>query len=69
MFMYRAAPTMADEDASMSAQRQTPNELTHLIRKLRWMGMDDEARVVEAQLAACRVTPGDNVIGGPTDTD
>jgi hypothetical protein len=69
MFMDRVAPTKADEDARMSAQCQTPNELIHLIRKLRWMGMEDEARVVEAQLSACRVTPGDNVIGGPTDTD
>jgi|307.fasta_scaffold878565_1 hypothetical protein len=52
-----------------SMQSRGPNELVHLIRKLRWMGMEDEAKIVQEHLAACHPPPGDNVIGGPTDTD
>jgi hypothetical protein len=69
MFMYQATPTNVDKKAGVSLQRRTPNELIHMIRKLRWMGMEDEAKTVQAQLAACRVPTGDNVIGGPVDTD
>lgn len=57
------------EDLDMSAERRTSNELTHLIRKLRWMGMEDEAKIVEGQLAARPVPSGDSVVGGPRDTD
>ena len=67
--MYQATPVKADENAGASLQHRTPNELIHLIRKLRWMGMEDEASIVQAQLAACRVPADDNVIGGPIDTD
>jgi hypothetical protein len=45
--------------ADVSSQHQTPDELIHLIRKLRWMGMEDEAKIVEAQLAVCLVPPAD----------
>ena len=30
-----------DGNAGVSLQHRTPNELIHLIRKLRWMGMED----------------------------
>jgi len=63
------SPASAHERADVASQHRTPNELIHLIRKLRWMGMADEATAVETQLAACGVSPGDNVIAGPRDTD
>jgi hypothetical protein len=67
--MYQATPVKVDENAGVSLQDRTPNELIHLIRKLRWIGMEDEATIVQARLAACRVSADENVIGGPTDTD
>jgi hypothetical protein len=50
-----------------SVAQRTPNELIHLIHKLRWMGMEDDAKIMEAQLAACGVPPEGNVIGDPRD--
>jgi hypothetical protein len=58
-----------DGNAGVSLQHRTPNELIHLIRKLRWMGMEDEAKIVQARLAAYHASPGESVIGGPADTD
>jgi hypothetical protein len=57
------------EESDIGLHHRTADELVHLIRKLRWMGMDDEAEVMQAQLADSRVSPGDNIIGGPRDTD
>lgn len=57
------------QSLDVSVEQRAPNELIHLIRKLRWMGMEDEAKIMEAQVAACRSPPRDNVIGGPRDTD
>lgn len=57
------------EDFDVCLQQRTANEMIHLIRKLRWMGMEDEAKIMQAQLAAFGVRPGDNVVGGPRDTD
>ena len=37
-----------------SAQRAASNECVRLIRKLRWIGMDDEAERVLAQLTGGR---------------
>jgi hypothetical protein len=52
-------------DASL--RDRTPAELVHLIRKLRWMGLDDEAARLEALLA--EVPSGGSVLAGPIDTD
>jgi hypothetical protein len=61
--------TVESELPEGSTQDRPPNELVQLIRKLRWMGMEDEAKIMQEQLAACHPPPGDNVIGGPRDTD
>jgi hypothetical protein len=42
-------------------------ELIKLIRKLRWIGMDEEARRAQADLASRSTT--DCVLAGPTDKD
>jgi hypothetical protein len=51
-----------------SAQQQA-NELIRLIRKLRWMGMEEEAKRVQAELARCGVEPADSVLATSRETD
>jgi hypothetical protein len=50
----------------MSA-RQHANELIMLIRKLRWMGMEEEAERAETALGG--ISPADGVLATPSDTD
>ena len=50
----------------MSA-RQQANELIKLVRKLRWMGMEEEAERAETALGG--ISPAYNVLAGPQDTD
>jgi hypothetical protein len=45
------------------------NECVRLIRKLRWIGMDDEAERVLAQLSGWPFRPTETVIAGPWATD
>ena len=52
-----------------AAQRSTSNECVRLIRKLRWIGMDDEAERVLAQLSGWPFRPTETVIAGPWATD
>jgi hypothetical protein len=52
-----------------SAQRSASNECVRLIRKLRWIGMDDEAERVLAQLSGWPFRPTETVIAGPWATD
>ncbi len=47
--------------------RQQANELIKLIRKLRWMGMEEEAERAETALGG--VSPADSVLAAPHDTD
>jgi hypothetical protein len=47
--------------------RQQANELIKLIRKLRWMGMEEEAERAETALGG--VLPADSVLAAPHDTD
>jgi len=54
-----------DESAQLSAS----NDCVRLIRKLRWIGMDDEADRVLAQLSSWRFRPTETVIAGPWATD
>jgi len=48
---------------------QTSNEIVKLIRKLRWMGLENEAETLEKQLTLCAVTAGDSVVAASRDTD
>ena len=64
MAMRREQQTTSD----ISEQR-TSNEVVKLIRKLRWMGMDEEAKVLENQLALDGFPVADCVIGGSRETD
>ena len=51
------------------AQQRASNELIKRIRKLRWMGMRDEAETVQMQLALRHTRPADSVLATPPDTD
>ena len=62
-------PIKRPDALDMRTQRRTADDLVHLIRKLRWIGMDDEAEAMQAQLADCRVPPRESVIASPRDTD
>jgi hypothetical protein len=67
--MSMEGPIEVGEDLGASLQDPTANEVVYLIRKLRWMGLEEEAKSMETELALFRVLPGDSVIGGPADTD
>jgi hypothetical protein len=52
------------------AEQRAANELVVVIRKLRWMGLEDEARRLEDDLARRRVTTdADSVVAVPRETD
>jgi hypothetical protein len=48
-------------------EQPTASELAERIRKLRWMGMEDEARKLQGELS--RVEKGDCVLAAPRETD
>jgi hypothetical protein len=52
-----------------STVHRTSNELVKLIRKLRWMGMDEEAKKLENELTWRRATPADSVLATSGETD
>jgi hypothetical protein len=49
-------------------ERRTSNELVEQIRKLRWMGLEEEAMIVQDELNLRRAT-ADSVIAASHDTD
>ena len=52
----------------VTAQQQA-NKLIRLIRKLRWMGMEEEAASVQTELAQCGAEPTDSVLTVSRETD
>jgi hypothetical protein len=51
------------------AEQRASNELIKLIRKLRWIGMEEEAERVQEELTTCRVPPTDSVVATSRETD
>jgi hypothetical protein len=51
------------------AEQRASNELVELIRKLRWMGLEDEAAKAENQLILRNVGAADSVVAVSRDTD
>ncbi|MGO9446971.1 MAG: hypothetical protein ACLPXB_19660 [Thiobacillaceae bacterium] len=49
-------------------ERRTSNELVEQIRKLRWMGLEEEAVIVQNELNLRRET-ADSVVAASHDTD
>lgn len=62
-------PSDRQRTAEVSAEQRASNALVRLIRKLRWMGMQEEAESAQRRLAQCRVPPADSVVAAPRDTD
>ncbi len=56
------------DTSDTSSTHKAPNELIKLIRKLRWMGMEEEAKGLQKELKQ-RATAGDSVLATPTETD
>jgi hypothetical protein len=52
-----------------SVEQRASNDLIRLIRKLRWMGLDDEAKRVQTELKQRDVPAEDSVLARPRDTD
>jgi hypothetical protein len=50
-------------------EQRTSNELVKLIRKLRWIGMEEEADTLAEELALRRATDSISVVAQPRDTD
>lgn len=46
-----------------------PNETIKLIRKLRWIGMDEEAQKLQRELTLRDAAPDDSVVATPRETD
>jgi hypothetical protein len=55
--------------SDVSAEQRASNDLIPLIRKLRWMGMDDEAKRMQTELMQRAVPAEDSVLARPRDTD
>jgi hypothetical protein len=51
------------------AERRASNELVKAIRKLRWMGMEEEAKKVENQLTLSNFPAADSVVARSCETD
>jgi hypothetical protein len=58
----RVTPEVPPEDKASC-------EVVKHIRKLRWIGLDEEADRLQAQLKSCGIAPSDSVIASPSDTD
>jgi hypothetical protein len=63
MQRVRHPTAIPDESIDERASR----EVTKLIRKLRWIGKEDEASELESKLQSTRA--GDCVLAAPRDTD
>ena len=57
------SPTLPD----ISANEQASRELIKRIRKLRWIGLEQEAQ--HAQMTLCRIASNGSVLTVPRDTD
>jgi streptomycin 6-kinase len=53
----------------IAGERRALNESVQLIRKLRWIGMDDEAEQIAKQLIQRRFQPAESVVAGLCETD
>jgi hypothetical protein len=62
-----AAIRMEESVPDVSTEQRASNEFVKLVRKLRWMGMETEAKQVE--LAMCRLPAVDTVLSTPYETD
>ncbi len=62
-------PVEQKQPPETSAAPRASNELIRLIRKLRWMGREDEAAGLQKELRRRRPTDADTVLANPGETD
>ncbi len=60
-------PSSAASRPHASIEERTSIELVKLVKKLRWIGMDEEAKQVQEVLR--EVDPAATLLAGPWDTD
>jgi hypothetical protein len=60
-------PPRQQERPDVSIEQRRSSELVKRIRKLRWMGMEEEAERVETALSG--ISPSDSVLAAPHETD
>ena len=51
------------------SEQRASDEMVRLIRKLRWVGLESEAKSMERELTARAVPAADSVIATPRETD
>ena len=52
-----------------SSEQRASDEMVRLIRKLRWIGLENEAKNIGHQLTARAVPAADTVLASPRETD
>ena len=57
------------QPSDISARQRASNELVKLIRKLRWLGMEEEAQGLQKELERRRATAADSVLATAAETD
>ena len=55
--------------SSQPQETRGPNETVKLIRKLRWIGMEEEAQKLQRELSEREDAAADSVVATPRDTD
>ena len=69
MPQHRPSQNLPSQKQSSAANATASNETIKLIRKLRWIGMEEEAKKLEHELAEREGTTADCVVASPRDTD
>ncbi len=62
-------PVEQKQPPETSTAPRASNELIRLIRKLRWMGREEEAAGLQKELRRRRPTDADTVLAAPGETD
>lgn len=57
------------QNPSSPQDARGPNETIKLIRKLRWIGMEEEAQKLQRELCEREDAAADSVVATPRDTD
>ena len=66
--MARSEPTDSNR-CEVTAEQRRPDEVIKLIRKLRWIGMETEAKELQDVLLAFPTPRRGTVVAGPHSTD
>jgi hypothetical protein len=62
-------PGESEKAVDVSAPQKTSNEIVRLVRKLRWVGLEEEAAHLLKELEQRPATAVDTVLASPRDTD